>query len=406
MRRYGSDGCEPAGSFRRRVLDRVGLRAVFSFLSGLYGAGGILLLFWIRSGRFAWGPALALGGLLVLLTEVISSIFLKDRYPDPRLGDRSEFRMSPHLFAHFLPSRLYPDVSEQGFRITRSHSKIPAVSPSHAKPVLYLAGDCTFFENHLLPEETFAYQLSELLPGWEVLNAGVPHYTALHSYNRLVTDHVAGIRPDVILFTAAANDCLGFIHHKNGKFAFDHSHWCKTLSSYEELYRTITRWPTATLKLLLFGALCSSKKLAWSDLLEDFSPDYEKAESVCTARELFDPSGFVACLGLLRSTSSSMGARLVLTTFYYRKQDMLLKEPRRTYAWGIDLLNEEIRRFALHHEIPLIDWARELESQGVEVRNKWHYTPSANRTRAEITARFWKDLFIAEPDPTHALLKS
>jgi len=367
---------------------------------------GALLVLGAGRGRFSWGLFLGTAGFLLLLTEWVSGLFLRARYPDPHGGDRPEFRMTPHLFSHFLPSPAYPDISEKGFRVTRSHPKTSAASADPAKPLVYLAGDCTFFENHLLPKETFAYQLSELLPGWEVLNAGVPHYTALHSYNRLVTDHVAGIRPDVILFTAAANDCLGFIHHKNGKFSFDHSHWFKTLSSYEELYRTIARWPTATLKLLLFLALCGSKKLAWSDLLEDFSPDYEKAESVRTARELFNPSGFVTCLELLRSTAGGMGARLVLTTFYYRKQDMLLKEPRRTYAWGIDLLNEEIRRFALRHEIPLIDWARELESQGVEVRNKWHYTPSANRTRAEITARFWKDLSIAEPDTTHALLKS
>lgn len=397
MQRFGSDGCEKEKNVWRRVFARVGLRAALSFLSGLAAAAGILLIFWARHGGLSpWRLAAVLGTLL-LLTEITARHFLQERYPNPFAGERAEFRMSPHIFAHLLPSRRYSDISEKGFRITRT-------SPDRAgKPLLYLAGDCTLFENHLLPEETFAYRLSELLPEVEVANAGVPHYTALHAYNRLVTDLVSGIRPESVLLHLAPNDVLGFIHHKNGTIRFDHSHWYKPWLPYEEIYRKVAPWPTAALRLFLFSILCDHKRLSWIDLLEDFSQGYERPENVRQARELFDPSGFVTCLELFRAATQATGARLVLTTFYYNKTDMSSGEPRWTYAWGMDRLNDEIRKFSLLHNLPLIDLARDLEAKGAEVRNKWHYTASGNRVRAEAVACYWRSAFASRAENYEAV---
>ena len=397
MRRFGSDGCQQEENPWRRMAARFGLRAAVSFLSGLTAAAAVLIFLWIRQGNGSAALIAAVAGFLFLLTEWISRRFLRERYPDPKTGERSEFRLDPHPFAHFLPSRQYADISEEGFRITQSHPRVRRRPPPSQppQPLLYLAGDCTLFENHLLPEETFAYQLSLRLPEWEIANAGVPHYTALHSYNRLVTDLVNGIRPACVLFHSAANDVLGFIHHKDGIVRPDHSHWYRCWESYGQIYQKVARWPTASLRLFLFSLLCDGKKLAWSDLVEEVSATYERPESVRTARELFDPSGFVTCLQLFRSAAQAIGAQLVLTTFYYNRKDMDLAEPRRTYAWGMDRLNEEIRRFASLHGLPLIDLARELDSKA-EIRNKWHYTPQGNRIRAEAVARHWKS-GVADP---------
>jgi hypothetical protein len=93
----------------------------------------------------------------------------------------------------------------------------------------------------------------------------------------------------------------------------------------------------------------------------------------------------VTCLELFRSACEAVGAELVLTTFYYARADMTL-EPRKTYAWGIDRLNDTIRVFARQHALKLIDLADALKLDSADISNKWHYTASGNTKRADLVA--------------------
>lgn len=364
MRSSGVSPHSPAS-----LPDRLGMRFAFGLLALVYLLSFALLRGW------GWIPALA-------ATEWVSLYFLRKRYG--RGGGDPSFRMEPHIFAHFVPSRRHPDISSAGFRITQAGRGSPAQDGEGA-PAVYLAGDCTLFEDHLPVEETFAFQLNALLPDCLVLNAGAPHYTALHSYNRFVVDWVQGCRPDAVLFFSAANDVLSFIHHKQGSFRPDHMHMYRPWKPDGELYNRLMRMPSATLRLILFYFLCGGKKLGWEESAEEPSPVFQEPASTAKARQLFNPAAFTTCLELFRGTCEGLGVQLILTTFPYQKQDML-QEPRKTYAWGIDLLNEQIRQFARRRSLELIDLAAEMAVDPSDIRNKWHYTLDGNRKRARVVA--------------------
>ena len=326
-----------------------------------------------------------LGGLLLLLIcEAVSAYLLRKQLSTVRGKGNPQTRMVPHIFAHFVPSALYPDMSLDGFRLTRLSAPgrvVPPQSPENS-PAVYLAGDCTVFEDHLPVAETFAYQLDAALEGrCRVLNAGAGHYTALHAYHRLVGDVVRGYRPEFVLLFSAANDVLSVIHHKEGQVSPDHMHLYRPWISYAEVHRRLGRIPSFTLRWAFSWFLFGRGRISWERLAERISPVYAQGRSVAVARSLFDPSGFVRCLKLFLGTCQGIGAELILTTYPYQTEDML-EEPRRTYAWGMDRLNEEIRKFALVESIPLLDLARDLTWDSRELSNKWHYTVLGNRKRA------------------------
>lgn len=339
-----------------------------------------------------WKLLLFLGLVaLGICLELFFRRFLRERYPALMGKGESRFRMEPHIFSHFLPSNRQEDVDEDGFRIARTPGS--RLSEDYPKVTIYLAGDCTLFEDHLPLEETFAHQLSDRLNDAEVLNAGAPHYTALHSYHRFVTDVIRGYRPQSVLLFSAANDCLSFVHHKQGRVERDHTHLYKPWGSYEILERRLWRCPSATLKFGLFHLLFDRKKPDWEDLAEEISPTFQELESARMARAIFDPSVFVTCLELFEGTCRAIGAELILTTYAYQKNDML-EEPRKTYAWGIDAFNQKIREFAQHRSLKLIDLAEGLEIETEDITNKWHYTASGNRKRAEMVEKALLDAAI------------
>lgn len=318
--------------------------------------------------------ALLAGLALFVAVEVACGVFLRRLRRDLRLDPEGDFRMEPHIFTHFMPSA------------RSAHAAALPSSGASSGPAIYLAGDCTLFEEHLTREETFAYQLLQALPGYRVINAGTDHYTALHSYNRLVVDLLHGHRPRFVLLHSAANDVLSFIHHKDGVVKPDHSHMYRPWLSQAELLQKVSRIPTTALKLILLRLLWGGNRPAWDNLAEEISPKFQSPENTAMARRLFDPAGFLTVLDLLEATCRTAGSTLVLTTYSYQPWDMI-EEPRLTYAWGIDRLNEEIRKFARARNIPLIDLAEEMVVEGDDILNKWHYTLSGNRKRAEITAR-------------------
>lgn len=364
--------------------------------------GGLLGVGLLRTLRPWFFPALgwveitvAFIGLLIM-TELAFKFFLNTRWRQITNDRTGDFRMDPHPFTHFIPSSRYPDVHPHGFRVPGKGKPLSKEAPS-----IYLAGDCTLFEEHILQEETFAYHLGQRLPRLHILNAGTDHYTALHSYNRFVLDILRGYRPKAVLFVSAINDCLSFIHHKNGVVKPDHSHMYRSWLSLEQIETRLRRVPTAILRYFALQVLLGREHVTWDTLAENISPTFQDPESAAIARRLFDPEGFRTCLDLFQGTCETMGSEFVLTTCQYQPWDML-EEPRRTYAWGIDRLNDEIRGFARRRSIPLIDLAEEMVVEGGDILNKWHYTLSGNRKRAEIISRHLRQILLPHPETAHA----
>lgn len=335
---------------------------------------------------------------LLIVTELTFRFLLRARWQQIAQDQTGDFRMDPHPFVHFVPSTRYPDVHPHGFRMPSGGQRLLRDAPS-----LYLTGDCTLFEEHLPQKETFAYHLGKRIPELQILNAGTDHYTALHSYNRFVLDILRGYRPQAVLFFSATNDCLSFIHHKEGVVKPDHSHMYRPWLSLEQVHGRLRQVPTATLRYLFLQFLIGREHTAWDTLAEDISPTFQDPRSVAIAHRLFNPEGFRTCLRLFQGACETIGSKLVLTTCCYQPWDML-EEPRQTYAWGIDRLNDEIRAFARSEEVTLIDLAEEMVIEGGDILNKWHFTLSGNRKRTEIVSRYLRQILPLRPEAIHAPL--
>ena len=66
---------------------------------------------------------------LFLATELTFRFLLRRRYRSIQQDPAGDFRMEPHIFTHFVPSRRYADVSEEGFRSTGALAPAPGGGP-------------------------------------------------------------------------------------------------------------------------------------------------------------------------------------------------------------------------------------------------------------------------------------
>jgi hypothetical protein len=322
--------------------------------------------------------------IVFLVTEFISSALIRRWFSIFKNCQELEFEMEPHIFAHFLPSKKNNDVSDGFRRVTSQKENKNTLSPN-TDNLVYLAGDCTIYEHHLPIEETLAFQLQSLLRGHQILNAGVSHYTTLHCYNRLVVDLINGCRPKKLIHFSGINYLLAFIHHKQGKAKHDHTHFYKPWTNNAQLVNLLSRCPLSTLRFLLCILFFGKKPISnWDNMTIDISRVFFEPESVSIAKKIFDAKGFINCLNLFLGTCKAFDIELILTTIYYQKEDMK-EEPRKTYAWGIDILNQEICNYAKNHSLRLIDLAEKLCAEPKkDIENKWHYTTFGNKKRADI----------------------
>ena len=320
-----------------------------------------------------------------LFTEFISSALIRKWFPVFKNCQDFNIGMEPHIFANFLPSEKNDDISN-GFRRVTFQKENKKKLPPNTDNLIYLAGDCTIYEKHLPIEETLAFQLQSLLGGHQILNAAVSHYTTLHCFNRLVVDLVNGYRPKKIILTSGINDILSFIHHKQGKVNPDHTHFFKPFTKYTRLATLLSRCPLSTLRLLLCILFFGKKTIDnWDSMTLDISRVYFEPESVSIAKNLIDTKVFIISLNLFLGICKAFDIELILNTIQYNKEDMK-EEPRKTYALGFDILNQEIYNYAKNHSLRLIDLAEKLcVEPNKDIENKWHYTKFGNKKRADIT---------------------
>ena len=381
-----SQGARPVRRISAIIGTRLGWWKLFALVYGAaISAGLTAVVVGYPEIHPAALAALVVGGMLgyflgcYVAIELRARGTLRSKYPLlSGNGTSTEWRAIPHIFAHYLPSNSYPDVKDH-FR------EVPYSPASDDFRTVYLVGGCTTFEAHLNPEDTLAGLLSGEVPDQRVLNAGLPHYTTLHAYHRLVFDIVRGYRPDsVVLVTPAGNEILNFVHHKKGYVAPDFTHRYRSWLPYGGMRDRITRIPSAGLRLLLADMTTGRGLESAGHHIEEISKEFFRLESVKTARRLFDPSTFIKSLELFLSTCNMIGAEFIPVTYGYNAADMQ-KEPRLTYAWGMDRINEEIRVFCRSNGIKLVDAAAEMDLvPEVDVTNKWHFTRRGNEKRARL----------------------
>ncbi|PCI40920.1 MAG: hypothetical protein COB46_05480 [Rhodospirillaceae bacterium] len=278
-------------------------------------------------------------------------------------------RMVPHPFVHFLPSNNFEDITD--------HFRGAVSCPQdHKENAVYLAGDCTLFEDHLPQKNSLAALLAEQLTKKMVLNAATSHYTILHAFNRLVFDLMRGYRPSVVVVCSGPNDVLSFVHHKNGVVDAGHTHMYKAWGGQK---KSKSVFLNSFLERFLGGAGGQ-----WGQFAVDITPDFYADESILKMREIYTSLPYRTCLELFHATCEAMGARLVLVTSYFHHEE---KEgsAREAYAWGIDNINQEIREFGLEKGVVVADMAKDISFESeIDVSNKWHYTEQGNLKRSKM----------------------
>ncbi len=381
--------CTLACRVKRGFILKMRVKGISFCLLGFivtYSGGFVILLLRLvnlhpETSEIVRTAAIGLAGILYLAgcyiaTELASKSILRRVHPSLlKESAQPALQMMPHVFTHFIPCNSYADVKDH-FRLAARADR------SKVGKIVYLAGDCTIFEEHLDVHESMAFQLNDQLCDWSMLNAGAPHYSILHAYNRLVFDVSRGYKPDMVLLFSAANDVLGFIHHKDGFIDDAHTHMYRPWLPYGGVSNRFGRIPSSSLKLLFAYFIIDRRDCAWNNLAESTSDVFFEEDSVRTARDLFNTSTYSRCLGLFLSTCRAIDAEFVPTTFYYNNLDMQ-NEPRRTYAWGIDQINDLVINFSQANGIRFVDFAKRLDLVPErDIHNKWHYTPDGNRKRA------------------------
>ena len=319
---------------------------------------------------------LYIGGVSIT-AELFARVLLRNKFPSlGGDGTPGSLRMQPNIFTHYVPSSDHPDI--------QNHFRKTSTTTGQTKGrTLYIAGDCVAFEDHLPPEETMAYQLASLLPDWQVLNAGSPHYSTPHAYNRLVFDLLRGYRPSELILFSGINDVLGFLHHKDGDVGPVHTHVYVPWLPYGGRGAWVRRMPSALLKVIAAYGLAGKRAEVWDHLAEKTDIEFFDPDHVHKGQELFETATFMTCLGLLHAICKEAEIQLRLTTVVYNRPDMD-KGSRSAYAWGVDRINGAIREFASSRDLPLVDLNKELSLiPEADVRNKWHFTRSGNAKRAE-----------------------
>ncbi len=294
----------------------------------------------------------------------------------------------PHIFVNFISRDGFSDskikINENNFRDTFVNSN------ENNFTNLYLLGCCNFFEGHLKTEDTFAHLLDEKLTNCKVLNPSMTHYTLYHMLNRFLLDLKRNQKIDFLINSSTVNDVLVFIHHQNGKYSKDHSHYYKTFLDIEK-YSFVKKIPFNILKfIVLFLNAGSLKKLLnYETHFYNMNKNFEKNSNHTIAKSLINFSDIPRYLDTLLAICKRLNIELILSTFSYNPKDFEYGI-RKTYLHGIEQINQIYREYALKNKIPLLDFEKNVKFNTDDIDNKWHFSKSGNEKRANFVKEFLK----------------
>ena len=295
-----------------------------------------------------------------------------------------------HPFLHIIPTQsvMVDGVNEQGFRSLGPRDGFQGTR-------IYLAGDCTIYDGHLPAESSMGRLLEGNLNNSsqnqvEVINAGLAHYTSLHSLNRFMID-VQRFKVDVGIFVAGINDALTFVH-TGGKPDPDYANFYQAPKDGRDMPNPIaSRHPwlfsrLPSLRLYTYATLWPAVK-GWDRQVILIDENYTSPDTVEKCYANFHTRYIRANLRAFIAICGLYDIPPVLMTNYYESGHMA--EPvRKFYAYGIDEANEEMRRTASENGVLLLDMARVFPRVTGLVENKWAFTPQGNIERARIITEF------------------
>lgn len=371
----------------RRRVRLIAAGAVVGIVGGAAGYG-------IAAGLPPWAVAVAAWiALEIAAWPVVRRRHVADGVRAVLGAARSGLSPLPvrfHPFAHFVPEANGPvdGVNKHGFR-----SAGPTDRPLGLR--VYLAGDCTSFDGHLIARDTFVRQFEALLareaPGVEVVNAGCLHYTSVHSLCRFMLDS-AVYRLNVALMMVGINDVLPFVH-TGGDPGPNYSAFYRSTANLVPVRATLPgRYPVLFSMLPLFRLyaywrLREYLPERWDERALVVDDDYRSVDNVRRCYDRFHTGYLQQALHSFIDLARSRDIRPVLVTNHYNKADMT-GPVREFYAYGIDKANETIRHLAHQRSATLFDLAREFPNRAGLVTNKWHFTAEGNAERARLFHQF------------------
>ena len=299
-----------------------------------------------------------------------------------------------HPFVNFVPR---PSISVKGVNDSGYRSRGP--SEDFQGTQVYLAGDCTIFDNRFLSaEQSLGYVLEADLRrvydgNIEVINAGYSHYTSLHSLNRFIID-VQSYSFDVSILATGINDVLAFVH-TGGSPEPDYSSFYGVPRDHSTITDTLPgRYPWLFNKLpsLRLYSLWKLRHLLpqhWIYQVIEIDPSYGSTDNVEKCYAGFHTRYLKSTLRAFISLCRLNGVSPVLMTNYYDREAM--NGPvRGFYAYGIDQMNEEIRRTAREDDVLLLDMAKEFPNDPEMIDDKWGFTATGTAERSRIITEFMR----------------
>lgn len=370
------------------------------YTAGYAGLVAVLTVVWLAGLLFAWRKRAQLGGWLksifgsVFVTLVLAAIVLPLAYI--------------YLHQRNLDSSVFNPLRKEAHAFSQI-DKTPIDTATNEGAIRILAiGGSTTYGSKLEREQAYPAQLEKALrerfPGQEieVLNAGVPWHTSMHSLMRYAT-RFAYWKPKVVIVMHAFNDIYQTSegHLTNGEYRGDYGHFFGAMG---ERVNPVDRFARGISKALSNNWLART----WYSDLRDSSPSKPKPR-IDLLRPLPD---FKRNLTRLASIVSNDGARLVLMTqpysyrpnmttaekktlfypFYYKDYAQVPGIDEQTTA--MDRFNQGTREVASATGSVLIDLESRIAKSADMMYDDVHYTVDGARVVAQqiLAAAPWAEL--------------
>jgi lysophospholipase L1-like esterase len=282
---------------------------------------------------------------------------------DTMIADPALFwKLKPDLKGRRITGRIRENPI--GFTVSTNHDGLrsPEIPPAKRGLRILALGDSTTFGLGVEDDQTWPAILqqrlrAELPGGVEVINAGVPGYTAYQGL-RYFEMHAASLRPDLVLATFGFNDA---------------DSW-GTRSDFQTAWMLrIRRWEKPFLASRLYGGL---KQLARREV---------PAASPAARRPRLSPREFQFALSRLRDECSARRIPLVLVIWPYANQ-------MRSGGDRLVIYQPLVEAFGARQGVPVVNLVKSFTEHPEPLFfDHVHANPAGCRAAAEALARFCLD---------------